>query len=238
MSRVVLEASLSRPESELPQLERVHILTTLATDAGIGLRLPLDLDSAERYAKAAVALAEQLDAPVELSDALQALTYVYFARGMLPKQLATSRRRLALSHDPRFGDVDRRIAVLEDVCRELMLIGEYSQALRHLQEAESLATHIGAISRQVRTLDLQVKYLFRLDRWDEVLEVHEKCRELEQRHTPEQMGMICLIIAISAAVLALRGDVDQAKVLRKEAYGIMVRGAGGSPNNWGRTQHY
>ena len=66
VSRAVLEASLIQPVSGSSQLERVEVLTTLATDAGIGLRLPLDLDTAESYAQGAVELAEQLDAAARI----------------------------------------------------------------------------------------------------------------------------------------------------------------------------
>ena len=237
-ARSVLDASLSLPERDLPKLERVHVLTTLADDAAVALRLPLDLDAAQRYALAAMDLAEQLDAPVELSGALEALTHVYYARGMLPEQLATSRRRLKICRDPRFGDVGKRIATLAGTCRTLILAGEYAQAIDHLQEAESLAAQIGAFGWYLNVLMIQAQCLYRLDRWDEVLVVHETCRELEKRLASDQMRSICMVIALGAAVLALRGDVAQAKSLREEAYRIMVSGSGESPESWGRTQHY
>ena len=50
----------------------------------------LDLDSAESHAQAAVELAEELDVPVALSDALQTLAKVYSHAGMLSEQLEVS----------------------------------------------------------------------------------------------------------------------------------------------------
>ena len=236
VSRAYLEARLSLAERE--PLERVRLLTTLAHDAGTGLRLPLDLDSAERYAQAAVELAEQLDAPVELSNALRALNHVYFAHGQLPKQLEISRRGLALSRDPRFGDGRERISILLGVSHSLIQVGEYAQAIPYLLEAESLASQIGAADIQVWALTLQALCWFRLDRWDELFKVDEKRRELEQRTSREQISSHCIAISFSAAGWALRGDIDQARVLRETAYAIMLGNSGGSPENWGRTQYY
>ena len=99
--RTISSLSLILTEAEPPQLERVRVLTALA-NIDHGTRLPSALDRAERYAQAAVDLAEQLDAPEELADALEALANVYFERGQSPAHLAVSRRRLALSRDPRF----------------------------------------------------------------------------------------------------------------------------------------
>lgn len=235
-SRAYLEAMLPLGERESPHLEMVHVLTALAQDTS--RHFPSALDVAERYAQAAVKLAEQLDAPVEMSVALQALANLYSIRGLLPKQLEVSRRRLALSRGPRFGDLGERINVLNGVSSALILAGEYAQALPHLLEAESLAVQIGAIDRLVTMLTDQGLCWFRLDRWDELFKIDEKRRELEQRYPREQIGASCFEIALSAAALALRGDFDQAEVLRKQAYAIMVGRAGGSPENWGRGQHY
>jgi DNA-binding SARP family transcriptional activator len=235
-SRAYLEAMLPLGECELPRLEMVHILTSLANDTRI--RFPLALDVAERHAQAAVKLAEQLDAPVEMSVALEALAKIYSIRGLLSKELEVSLQRLALSRDPRFGNLGERINVLEGVGIALILAGEYTQALPHILEAESLAVQIGAIDRLVSMLILQSLCWFRLDRWDELFKIDEKRRELEQRYPRERIGATCIEIALSAAALALRGDFDQAKVLREQAYAIMVGRAGGSPENWGRAQHY
>ncbi len=235
-SRAYLEAMLPLGQSESPQLELVHILTSLANDTSI--RFPLALDVAERYAQAAVNLAEQLDAPVEMSVALQALADIYSIRGLSPKQVEVSLRRLALSRNPSFGDLSERINVLDGVSSALILTGEYAQAIPHLLEAENLAIQIGAIDRLVWMLTHQGLCWFRLDRWDELFKIDEKRRDLEQRYPRERIGASCIEIALSAAALALRGDFDQAEVLREQAYAIMVSRAGGSPENWGRIQHY
>jgi DNA-binding SARP family transcriptional activator len=235
-SRTYLESNLDFVERDPPRLEAVRVLTTLANDAGI--RSHLALDTAERYAQAAVDLAEQFDAPLELSAALQVLANVYYARGHLPEQLEALRRGLVLSRDPRFGDMRRRINILVDLSEALRLIGEYGQAIPYLSEAESLSVQVGAVDRYVQVLSIQALCWFHLDRWDELFKVDERRRELEQSHTPDEIGSSCLEVAIAAAALAVLGDFDQASVLREQAYAIMVRSAGGSAENWGRSQHY
>ena len=235
-SRAYLEASLPLAKSESPQLEVVRVLTTLAYDAGI--HSPSALDTVEGYAQTAVNLAEQLDAPVELSAAFQLLAGVYSARGHLPKQLKALRQGLSFSRDPRFGDTRRRIEILANLSEALRLVGGYDQAIPYLSEAESLAVQIGAVDLHVHVLKAQALCWFRLDRWDELFRVDERRRDLEQRYTADQIGPSCLEIAFTAAALALKGDLEQARVLREQAYAIMVRSAGGSPENWGRNHHY
>jgi tetratricopeptide (TPR) repeat protein len=213
-------------------------LTALANYTDTGIRSPSAMDTAEGYAQAAVDLAAQLDAPEELSDALETLGDVYYTRGLLPEQLEVSRRRLALSRDPRFGDWRKRITILVGLSSALMAIGEYDQAITYLLEEESLTIQVGAVASLSFCLGLQAFCLFRLDRWDELLKLDEKRRDLEQRYSRDQAGAVCLEIALSAAVRALQGDLDQARVMREQAFTIMVYSAGGSPENWGRGHYY
>ena len=235
-SQDYLESSLILTEAELPQLERVRVLTALAK-IGYGLRLPSALDTAERYAQAAVELAEQLDAPVELSEALETLADVYFESGRLSEYLTVSRRRLTLSRDPRFGDVRKQIQVLRDLSDAMMPVGEYAQAITYLNEAESLAAQHPALVPPLETLGRQALFWLRLDRWDELFQVDKRRQNLEQRYSPEQFaGGYCMELAVAAAGLALQGDFDQARVLRKQAYDHMVQFGG--TENWGRTEYY
>jgi tetratricopeptide (TPR) repeat protein len=214
------------------------VLTTLANDTDTGTSSPSALDTAEGYAQAAVDLAEQLDAPEELSDALETLGKVYLVRGLLPEQLEVSRRRLALSRDPRFGNLRKRITILEGLSYALMAVGEYAQAMPHSLKVESLAVQIGFVASQTVSLDQQAICWFHLDRWDEFLKLDEKRRDLEESYSRGQVGAVCVEIALSAAVRALQGDLDQARVMREQAFTIMVYSAGGSPENWGRGQYY
>jgi tetratricopeptide (TPR) repeat protein len=239
-SRSYLEARLPLAESEQPQVEWVRVLIALANIADIGFMSPENLDKAESYAQAAVELADQLDAPEELSDALEILGGIQFVRGRLHKRLELSRRGLALSQDPRFGDPRKRGSILESHSDALMAVGEYAQAMRHLLEMEELAVQSRNVASQVWALSLQALCLYRLDRWEALFELEEKLRQVEQRSARDQLaaGGNCVVLSIGAAARALRGDLDQARVMREQAYAIMASGSGGSTENWGRTQFY
>jgi len=238
-SRTSLEAGLKLMEGEPPHSETVRLMTTLSSETAPRDAWTAELNMAEHYAQAAVEMAEHLDAPVELSAALGALARVYMARGLLHERVEVSLRRLALSHDPRFSSLRARASILYKAGVALMGVGEYAQAVRHLLEAESLGRRIQAIDQQVAALDGQALCRFRLDSWDEVVKIDEKWRALEQDYPNfrERVGRTCFLIALSASVHALRGELERAGSLRQESYGIMVAGAG-SPEQWGRSQHY
>jgi tetratricopeptide (TPR) repeat protein len=237
-SQDYLESSLILTEAEPPQLERVLVLTALA-NIDHGTRLPSALDKAERYAQAAVDLAEQLDVPEALADALEALANIYFECGRLPEQLALSRRRLDLSRDPRFGNLRKRIDIISSLSHALMPVGEYAQAIAYLIEAERLIAQNPALDMPFWTLAEQALCWLRLDRWDQLLQVDKNRQHIEKRYSPQQYGgEYCMELAVAAAGLALQGDFDQAKVLRTQAYDHMLRSEGGSIEGWGRTHYY
>ena len=216
-SQDYLEYSPILTEAEPPQLERVRVLTALA-NIDHGTRLPSALDRAERYAQAAVDLAEQLDVPEELVDSLEALADVYFERGQSPAHLAVSRRRLALSRDPRFGNLHKRIGILASLGNALIPVGEYAQAIAYLIEAERLIAQIPALGPPFGMLVLQALCWLRSDRWDELLQVEKKRQDLEKRYSREQFGgEYRMVLAVAAAGLALQGDFDQARALREQA---------------------
>jgi tetratricopeptide (TPR) repeat protein len=215
------------------------VFTTLANLIDMSIHPSVTLDTAEGYAQAAVELAERLNAPEELSDALEALGKVYFVRGRLPDQLEVSHRRLALSRDPRFRDLLKQVNILESLSDALMAVGEYEQAMHHLLENEALAIQIDAVAAQVWAMGLQALCLFRLDRWEELFELDERLRELERRYSLNQIGGgNCVVISICAAAHALRGDLNKAQVMREQAYAFMTRGGWDSPEDWERTQFY
>lgn len=238
-ARAYLEASLSLDKLALPPLERVRVLTMLANfTRSEKLRRPSLIDTAQEHAQAAAVLAEQLDAPEELSDALGILAEISLARGLLTEQMAISRRRLDLGRDPRFNDVPKQIDILEGIYHALIASGEYAQALPYLQEAENLAVQIKAINRHGWILNFQAFCWYQLDRWNELAEVDKRRQALEEIYSQKQLGGVCWEIALAAAGRARQGDFDQANVLRDQAETIMEDRGGKSPENWGRVQFY
>lgn len=213
-----------------PHPEAVRLLATLADDAR-GVHPRQDWDAAERYARAAVVMAEELDAPVELTTALTALETVYGVRGWLRQRVALAMRSVALSRDPRFGNRQEQCRLLCEAGNALLLVGEYSQALSYLAEAEALADQLRDVTRLVWVLGLQAQCFFGLDRWDEMLQIEDKRRALEERYGHERVGIMCFYCGLSANVLALRGDFVSGRRLRAIAYNNMVNFWGGPPES-------
>lgn len=237
-TRASAEAGLKLVEGQPPQAETIFLLTTLSREAWLS-RSPQDWGLAEHYARAAVDMAEQLGAPVELSDALNALASVYGARGLFREQVQVELRRLALSQDARFTNTRERVSILYQVGAALVYVGEYVQAMPHLLEAERLAGQIQGLDQQLTTLRVQSHCLYQMDRWDQVIEIEEKWRALEKQY-PNLFRLVwagCFQVALNASVHARRGNFERAAVLREQSLALMKDSAG-SLENWGRDNHY
>jgi predicted ATPase/DNA-binding XRE family transcriptional regulator len=230
------EVLLQRLAGVAPQPEQVRLLIALAHDA-VELAQPPDVSAAERYAQAAVAIAEQLDQPATLSVALAALDNAYFRRGLLRERVAVMLRRLALSHDPRLIDPREQLEILEGAGEAQQSVGDYAQALVHLHAAVHLAEEQRATMRQMELLSVQAICLLRLDRWDDILKIETQRQGLEQRYSPEQLGTTCVIDAIVGAVYALQGESTTAAVRRQQSYDTMVD-LTGPVERWVRGQHF
>ncbi|MEK7786565.1 MAG: AAA family ATPase, partial [Chloroflexota bacterium] len=226
-TRASAEAGLKLVEGQPPQAETIFLLTTLSREAWLS-RSPQDWGLAEHYARAAVDMAEQLGAPVELSDALNALASVYGARGLFREQVQVELRRLALSQDARFTNTRERVSILYQVGAALVYVGEYVQAMPHLLEAERLAGQIQGLDQQLTTLRVQSHCLYQMDRWDQVIEIEEKWRALEKQY-PNLFRLVwagCFQVALNASVHARRGNFERAALLREQSLALMKDSAG------------
>ena len=114
----------------------------------------------------------------------------------------------------RVDNLIERIDAVSGAGMGLMYVGEYEQALPYLQEAEALALKAQSIGQQTAAIGLQSQCAFRLDRWDEVLALEEKWRDLERRF-PAASGPTCFNAALSGSVHALRGDIDASRAYGK-----------------------
>jgi DNA-binding SARP family transcriptional activator len=222
-----------------PHPEAIRLLATLADDAR-GVHPRQDWDAAERYARAAVVMAEELDAPVELATALTALETVYGVRGLLRERVALAMRSVATSRDPRFSNRQEQCRLLSEAGNALLLVGDYAQSLVYLAEAETLADQLRDVTHQVWVLGLQAQCFFGLDRWDEMLQIEDKRRALEERYGHDRVGIMCFYCGLSANVAALRGDFGNARHFRMIAYNNMVGFWGGPPESgkWPGPGHY
>jgi predicted ATPase/class 3 adenylate cyclase len=235
-SSASLEEALKAAENEPPSLEKVRLLTTLSV-YGQYVRVPVDWDMAEGYARRALDMAEKLDAALALSTALGTLGELYFNRGLWRELVQVCMRRLALSRDAQFSDLHERVSALIDTGQALIRVGEYAQAIPYLLEGESLAAQIQDVLYEKYALNERTHCLFRLDRWDEILNLGEKLRDMQQRYPQEQIGPSCQTIAFIASIHAMRGELDLAVTQRNEAQAIMTA-ISGSFEHWVRTEHY
>jgi class 3 adenylate cyclase/tetratricopeptide (TPR) repeat protein len=230
-----LESNLSRLKHE-PNAEVVRALATLSFEAWRS-RMPPDWERAQRFAQSAADMAEELAEPVVLSRALGALGNVLDGRSLLRDHLQVALRRLEVSMDPRVDNLIERIDAVSEAGMGLMYVGEYEQALPYLQEAEALALQAQSIGQQTAAIGLQSQCAFRLDRWDEVIALEDKWRDLERRFPRQRVGPTCFSAALSGSVHALRGDVDLSKAYGKESVDYMIS-MSGSPEIWQRNQFY
>jgi predicted ATPase len=231
-----LQESLHALEEEPPHPETVRLLVVLSVDAW-RVQTPPDWEAAQRFAQAAVDMAERLEDMVLTSRALGALANVLDGRSMLRDHLSISQRRLEISQAENFSDMREKIDALRGHGVALMYVGEYAQALPDLEEAAELAGHIHAADQIANALGIQAQCYYRMDDWDGVLAAEEGWRDLERRYPRERVGETCFFVALSASVHALRGDVEQANLYARESYDYMVS-MSGLPEQWQRNQFY
>ena len=233
LNELELSVSTLRHESNA---EVVRALATLSFEAWRS-RMPPDWERAQRFAQSAVDMAEELAEPVVLSRALGALCNVLDGQSLLRDHLQVALRRLEVSTDSGIENAIERIDAISGAGMALMYVGEYEQAIPHLQEAEALAHKAQSIGQQTAAIGLQSQCAFRLDRWDEVIALEDKWRELERRYPRQRVGPTCFTAALSGSVHALRGDLDKSRTYGKESVDYMIS-MSGSPEIWQRNQFY
>jgi tetratricopeptide (TPR) repeat protein len=235
-SVTVLRDAVPFLQAEAPQLETVRALVALSTDYW-RVEDPANWEEAQRLAEAAVAMTGLLDSPVDLSQALGALATVLDGRSLLREHLQVAEQRFALVSRADFDDVRETLDATRGLGAALMYVGEYQPALAHLRAAEALAVRAQAVDQQANSIGLQAQCLFRLDRWDGVLEIEARWRDLEQRYKRERIGETCFFVALSASIHALRGDRARAEAYSQESLDYMIS-MSGSPDHWQRNQFY
>jgi predicted ATPase len=237
-----LENTLKLIEGEPPHPESVLLLTALANYGYWSAYSYYEqaaslVDRGEHYARAAVAMAEQLGAPAELSVALEALANAYSSHGLLRELTQIAMRRLTLSRDPRFNDQHEKVNILCQVGTALCSTGDYHQALPYLLEAERSAEQIGDLGKLVNALMIQIQCFFGMDKWKEILQIEDKRLVLQERYGSERIGRICFQCGVSAYVHGWRGEAELAHARREEAYQMMSDGWG-ILENWPAIGHY
>jgi DNA-binding SARP family transcriptional activator len=236
-ARSSLEAGLALVQDQSPHPETIRLLCALSRDAWY-VTSSADWNAAERYAQAAMAMAERLDLPEELSLALEALYFVYGARGMFRERVEVCLRRLDLSRGPGFTGYRERVDILYPLGRALYSVGEFESALSHAMETESLSAAIQDVSSQVTAMVLQSQCLYSLDRWDDLFSLNARLLEIRARNPIERMGASLWVHTALVSVLErFRGNREKADALREETCNMMIATAG-PPEGWVRNHHY
>jgi len=186
-SHLSLENTLQVMQGEPPHPETVRLLVALSTESW-RVQTPSDWKSAQQYAEEAVEMADQLDDKELLSLALGALATALDGQSLLREHLKIAERRVVINENGYQTSEREIIDAKRGVGLALMYVGEYSKALPYLREAETLATNVRAPDQIANALGIMAQCLFRLDRWDEVLEVEKRWRDLDLRYTRERVG--------------------------------------------------
>jgi tetratricopeptide (TPR) repeat protein len=186
-SRLSLQNSLQVMEERPPHLETVRVLVVLSSDAW-RVQIPSDWKSAQRYAQAAVEMAEHLEDKELLSVALGALTPALDGQSLLREHLKVARRRLEIVENEHQISEHEKIDAQRGMGMALMYVGEYADAIPYLENAEARAADARLPDQIACALGIMAQCLLRLDRWDEVLEVEKRWRDLDLRYTRERVG--------------------------------------------------
>jgi predicted ATPase/class 3 adenylate cyclase len=234
--RAALMAALDAMPAGPPDPERFRLLSSLAYDA-LFVRQPRDWSLAEQHARDALAIAEVLDSPIDLSMALGTLSDVLAVRGTWRERAQVTLRRMALNDAAQLGDVQERVIALIDAGEALEQVGEYTEAIRLLLEGETLAAQVHLVDLEKWGLDQRIHCLLGLDRWDEVLTLDVKLRDMQRRYPRERIGPSCYAISAIARIHGLRGEQELARAQRNEADAIMTDIIG-PHENWLQFQHY
>lgn len=167
--------------------ELVLALVALSTDAW-RVQTPPNWKKAQAFAEAAVGMAEELEDQVLTSRALSALAGVLDGQSLLRAHYDVAQRRYALTREAGFNDPREKIDSERGMGVARLYVGEYAEALPHLEAAEKMAADYQMPDQMANAVGLQAQCYFRMDRWQDVLDMEEKWRDLDRRYTRERVG--------------------------------------------------
>lgn len=238
LALTMLQFGLDITQAEPPNPESVR-LQLAYFEYAYSVMNPIDWDLAEKHARIALDLANQVEDPLAKSAALWALGIVYGMRGLLRERLELAKQRVELIRDQDFQNPIERASSLIGISVSHIQVGEFLQAMPFLELAISLSSQIQAVDYQVDAMRYYAVCLFHLDRWSGVIAMEEKLRSLESRYANflDRTGTTCFFLALISAVHSLQGDSLQASRVRDESRAIMIA-AIGPIDIWQQDNHY
>jgi predicted ATPase len=150
-----------------------------------------DWAGAEDKVTAALRMAEELDDQAGEAAALAAMDHIYRRQNRFEDRAQAAKRRLEISRDPQFRDLRTEASALQTLGSALTNSGKFGEAMNSLVEAEQISRRIQDIELLADTLGSQTECWFRLDRWDDVLEIEERLLGLHNRYGIDRAGPIC-----------------------------------------------
>jgi predicted ATPase len=186
-SNINLQETLQEMAGESPHPETVQLLVALSTDAW-RVQDPSDWKAAQRYAAEAVEMADQLGNHELHSMALGALATALDGQSLLREHLEIARKRERICAMGDSVSEHEKIDAIRGLGLALMYIGAYNDAIPYLEQAEALAKEVRAPDQIANALGIKAQCLFRMDRWDQVLEVEVDWRDLDLQYTRERVG--------------------------------------------------
>jgi class 3 adenylate cyclase len=161
----------------------------------------------------ALAIAEELDAPLIISAALDARSTLLAALRRYREATATGERRMALI--PRIPSREEQMDICAAAARNRTVLGDFAGAVSAADLADELVA--GSDPRWVAwPARTRVEALFYWDRWDEAMEAHERFLEVFRRGRPtRRTGVPGLVGGVAAAIHLLRGQRDEADVIER-----------------------
>jgi tetratricopeptide (TPR) repeat protein len=186
-SHMDLMRRLEELDDASPHEENVRMLVALSTEAW-RVQTPADWISAQRYAQSAVELAEKLANKDLLSSALGALATTLDGQSLLREHLGIANQRVEISRNGDQVTEIEKIDAHRGMGAALMYVGQYAEAIPYLEKAEAMAVEAHSPNLIANAVGIKTQCLFRMDRWDDVLEMEKLWRNLDMRYTREQVG--------------------------------------------------
>jgi CHAT domain-containing protein/tetratricopeptide (TPR) repeat protein len=134
--------------------------------------LHVDVQQAERIARAASHIADQIGDEPSRAGALRALGHIFYRKRQYETSLELYREALAIYE--REGDEREAARTRNSSLQSLIYVGNYFEALEHARRAREIFTRLGDRLRLARLDANEGNILYRQDRFEEALELYQR----------------------------------------------------------------
>ena len=134
--------------------------------------LHVDLQQAERLARAAAQIARKTGDPTSQAAGIRALAHIHYRKREYETSLELYKKALAIYN--RLGDEREAGRTLSSSLQSLIYLGRYSEARRCARRARGIFTRLGDRLRLARLDANMGNVLYRQDRFGEALELYQR----------------------------------------------------------------